>query len=255
MNKRLVLYEKREGVATVTLNRPDAKNAVNAEMASLLREIVKDLSWDDEIKVVLFAGTGGFCRGTDPEEISASGNRAALMERLSVASPVAGLDRPTIAAMEGDIFGQGLELGLACDFRVCTEPSRFAMDQVSYGDMPWDGGTQRLSRLVGRGKAVEMILTGETIDAKEAFRICLVNKVVPAGTLLETATALADQMASKAPVATRYAKEAVYKGMDLSLEQGLRLEADLYFLLHTTGDRTEGIRAFQEKRKPLFEGK
>jgi len=162
---------------------------------------------------------------------------------------------PTIAAINGDAFGQWLELALACDIRISAEDARFSMPQVTYGEIPWDGGTQRLARLVGRGKALEMILTGEVIDALEAYRVGLVNRVVPRKALMKEAIALASEMADKGPIALRFAKEAVCKGMDLTLEQGLRLEADLYFLLHTTQDRTEGIRAFIEKRPPKFEGR
>jgi enoyl-CoA hydratase/carnithine racemase len=128
------------------------------------------------------------------------------------------------------------------------------MPQVIHGDIPWDGGTQRLPRVVGNAKSLEMILTGEMIDAPEAHRIGLVNKVVPSKELMAETMSLAREMAAKGPIALRYAKEAVCHGMDLNLEQGLRLEADLYFLLHTTKDRTEGIEAFREKRAPEFEG-
>jgi enoyl-CoA hydratase len=129
------------------------------------------------------------------------------------------------------------------------------LPHIRLGLIPWDGGTQRLSRLVGRGKALEMILTGEMIDAQEADRIGLVSKIIPSGELIATATNMAREMASKGSIALRYVKEAVYKGMDLTIEQGLRLEADLYFLLHTTKDRAEGIQAFREKKTPKFEGK
>ena len=162
---------------------------------------------------------------------------------------------PSIAAINGDAIGIGLELALACDLRICTETAHFAMNHIMYGGIPWDGGTQRLSRIVGRGKAMEMILTGEVIDAQEAHSIGLVHRVIPDDEILTVVMDTAREIASKGPIAVRYAKEAIRKGMDLTLEQGLRLEADLYFLLHTTSDRTEGIKAFQEKRSPRFEGR
>jgi len=171
------------------------------------------------------------------------------------AKPVAELDKPVIMAINGNAVGQSLELALACDMRIASDTSHFGLPYINAGMIPWDGGTQRLSRLVGRGKAMEMILTGELIDAQEAYRIGLVNKVVPAQELMPVVMNIAQEMASKGPIALRYAKEAIHKGMDLTLEQGLRLEADLYFLLHTTMDRTEGIKAFQEKRDVHFEGK
>ncbi len=129
------------------------------------------------------------------------------------------------------------------------------MSQITAGEMPWDGGTQRLARLVGRAKALELILLGETIDAPEAHRIGLVHKVVPHDELMTVVMDLTQKMAAKSPVSLAYVKEAIHKGMDLTLEQGLRLEADLYYLIHTTGDRTEGIKAFREKRRPQFKGK
>jgi enoyl-CoA hydratase/carnithine racemase len=145
-------------------------------------------------------------------------------------------------------------MALACDLRIATETSVFGLPHIKASLIPSDGGTQRLSRLVGRSKALEMILTGETVDAQEALRIGLVNRVVPTGELMEVAMKMAKEMASKGPIALRYAKEAIHKGMDMTLEQGLHLEADLYLLIHTTKDRTEGIKAFQGKRSPKFEG-
>jgi enoyl-CoA hydratase/carnithine racemase len=146
-------------------------------------------------------------------------------------------------------------MALACDIRIAGETSRFGLPQIKKGLIPWDGGTQRLTRLVGRGKALEMILTGETMSAEEAYRFGLVSQVVPPKELMAIVMKMAREMASKGSIALRYTKEAVYQGMDLTLEQGLRLEADLYLLIHTTKDRTEGIKAFREKRVPKFEGK
>ena len=154
-----------------------------------------------------------------------------------------------------DAVGLGLELALACDIRICTEPCHFGFPHIEKGSIPRDGGTQRLPRLVGKAKAIEMILMGESIDAREACRIGLVNRIVPSEDLTASVMKMALEMASKAPFSLKYAKEAICKGMDLTLEQGLRLEGDLYFLLHTTRDREEGIKAFREKRTPRFEGK
>ena len=167
---------------------------------------------------------------------------------------VAAIEKPVIAAINGDAFGEGLELALACDVRIAAQNAHFGLPEIEAGLIPSDGGTQRLPRIIGRGKALEMILTGETIDAAEALEIGLVTKVVPAESLNAEVEALAKAMAAKAPVSLRYIKEAINKGLDLTMEQGLRLEADLYFLLHTTGDRTEGIKAFQQKRPPEFKG-
>ena len=193
--------------------------------------------------------------GIDLIGVVLGGNEEDKTKFLSLAEPIAKLDRPVIAAISGNAIGQGLELALACDIRIASETSCFGMSDIKSGLIPWDGGTQRLSRLVGRGKALEIILTGEVIDAQEALRIGLVHKVVSRKDLMEVAVKIAQEMVSKGPIALRYAKEAIYKGMDMTLEQGLRLEADLYLLIHTTKDRTEGIQAFREKRKPEFEGK
>ena len=174
--------------------------------------------------------------------------------QTNVAAAVAGIDRPVIGAINGDALGEGLEIALSCDIRLAARRARFGCPQVGEGLIPMDGGTQRLPRIVGKGKALELILAAETVDAKEAFEIGLVNKVVADEELASETEATAKTIAGKAPIALRYAKEAINKGLDLTLEQGIRLESDLYFLLHTTVDRTEGITAFLQKRPPQFKG-
>ena len=251
----MVIYEKRESVGVITLDSVSTGNAINSRMVSELENIRGEVAKDNDIRVLIVIGREAFCIGTDLEDASKFANKNESIKRLSVSSIIASFDQPTIAAIDGDSFGQGLELALACDLRICTERTHFRMDQILHGDIPWDGGTQRLSRLVGRGKALEMILMGEIIDAREADRIGLVNKVVPPEKLMGIVMEMSEMMASKGPVALKFAKEAIGKGMDLTMDQGLRLEADLYFLLHTTRDRTEGITAFQEKRSPEFEGR
>jgi enoyl-CoA hydratase len=226
-------------------------------MVSELTDIRDEINRDNDVKVVILTGSGqeAFSIGTGKKEPLSGEDKLMRIKRLSLASIMGAFKCPTIASINGNAFGQGFELGLACDLRICSENSRFAMTQVTDGEIPWDGGTQRLSRLVGKGKALELILTGETIDAKEAFRIGLVSNVVPSDQLMIAAMDIAREMVSKSPIALRYAKEAIHKGMDLTLEQGLRLEADLYFLIHTTRDREEGIQAFRKKRTPKFEGR
>jgi enoyl-CoA hydratase/carnithine racemase len=172
-----------------------------------------------------------------------------------VAASVASLYPPVIAAINGDALGQGLELALGCDIRISAETAHFGLPQVAQGLIPMDGGSQRLPRLIGQARALELLLTAKTIDAREALDLGLVDKVVPQDRLRPEVEALATRLAAKSPIALRYAKEAVIKGMDLTLDQGLRLEADLYFLLHTTRDRSEGVRAFLEKRQARFKGK
>ena len=252
-----VTFHTHDKIGIITLNRSDHKNTITAEIAMALSEIKTQIEYGSDVVTLVITGEGQevFCAGTDPHDYSAWDNREERMKRLQIASTVGSYNQPVIAAINGDAFDQGLELALACDIRIASSSACFAMSQIGNGVLPWDGGTQRLSRLVGRARALEMILLGETIDADQALKIGLVSHVVPADELMSVALKMAQSLAEKGPIALRYAKEAVYKGMDLTLGQGLRLEADLYFLLHTTEDRTEGITAFREKRSPLFKGK
>jgi len=242
-----IIYTKKDHIAQITLNRPEVGNIINQQLAQELEGVCRAINQDDDVYVVLLtgAGEGVFCRGSELEPGS---------PRYNVATAIASIDRPVIAAINGDALGQGLELALSCDIRLASNRARFGFPQVAQGLIPMDGGTQRLPRIVGKGKALELILTAETIDAEEAFEIGLVNKVVAGENLLSEAEAMAKTLAGKAPIALKYAKEAINKGLDLTLEQGIRLESDLYFILHTTADRTEGITAFLQKRPPQFKG-
>ena len=250
-------YEKKKHVGILQMNKL-VENRVDAiRLSDELAELCGEISRDDTIRVIVLteSAENPFPTETDTpgpflEERDEPGIRT-----WSLAEPLARLDIPILAAIHGNAIGQGLELVLACDLRIASKTSYFGLPYIKRSHIPGDGGTQRLSRLVGRGKALEMILTGELINAREALRIGLVNKLIPVDQVTDVALGMAAEMASKGPVALRYAKEAIYKGMDMTLEQGLRLEADLYLLLHTTRDRTEGIKAFQGKKTPKFEGK
>ncbi|MFC2020532.1 enoyl-CoA hydratase/isomerase family protein [Chloroflexota bacterium] len=237
-----VTYTGKDHIARITLNRPEAENFINQQLAQEIADICQRVNQDDNIYVVVITGAGDrvFCGGSEV--------------KMNVASAVASIDRPVIAAINGDALGEGLELALSCDIRLASDQARFGLPQLTSGVIPMNGGTQRLPRLIGKGKALELILTGEIINCAEAFEIGLVSKVVPQKSLAVEVETLARKIASQAPVSLRFIKEAVNKGMDLTLEQGLRLEADLYLLLHTTADRTEGITAFLEKRTPEFRG-
>lgn len=243
-----ILYAKKDHIARVTLNRPEANNIINQQLARELEDVSCQINQDDDIYAVVITGAGdkAFCCGSELESKE---------RRCSPANAIAGIDRPVVAAINGDALGQGLELALSCDIRLASSKARFGLPQLAQGIIPMDGGTQRLPRIVGRGKALELLLTAETINAKEALEIGLVNKVVSGERLVSEAESLAETIAARGPVAIRYIKEAVDKGLDMTIEQGLRLEADLYFLLHTTADRTEGIKAFLEKRPPRFESR
>ena len=245
MHYSTIIYAKEDHVARITLNRPEAGNAINQQLARELEDACLEANQDEEIYVVVIsgAGEGAFCCGSELEP-----------QESSVALAVAGIDRPVIAAINGDALGQGLALALSCDIRVASDRARFGFPEVGRGLIPMDGGTQRLPRIVGRTKALEIILTAETINAEEALEIGLVSKVVERQNLASEVDAVAGAIASKAPVALRYAKEAVNMGLDTSLEKGMGLEMDLYLLLQTTSDRAEGIRSFLEKRRPQFRG-
>ncbi|MBN1568586.1 MAG: enoyl-CoA hydratase/isomerase family protein [Acidobacteria bacterium] len=209
-----------------------------------LVDLCDRIALDERVRVIVLCFDGG----------TAFISQAGRGERISLVDAVAGLRQPVIGAIRGDAIGLGLELALACDIRIGMDNSRFSLPQVQKGCMPSDGGTQRLPRLIGRSRAMHMILTGESVDAGEAFRWGLINRIVPAGELLSAAVEMAREMAENSPVSLSYAKEALWKGMDLTLEQGIRMELDLYLHLFTTSDRTEGIAAYKEKRKPRFEG-
>ena len=243
-----LIYSKKDQIAQITLSRPEANNVINRKLAQEMEDVCLAINQDDDVYVVVItgAGDGAFCGGSELEPGSS---------KYSVATAIASIDQPVIAAIKGDALGQGLELALSCDIRLASQRARFGFPQVAQGLIPMDGCTQRLPRLVGKGKALELILTAETIDAEEALEIGLVNKVVAEENLVSEAEAMAKTIAGKAPIALRYAKEAVNKGLDLTLEQGVRLESDLYFMLHTTADRTEGITAFLQKRPPRFKGR
>ncbi|TEU02589.1 MAG: enoyl-CoA hydratase/isomerase family protein [Dehalococcoidia bacterium] len=246
MQYKTIIHEKKDQVCYITLNRPKVGNAINAQMSRELADVCRTINQDEEIMVVILKGAGGaFSSGSEPQEWEAGCDASRAIDSL---------ERVTIAAIDGAALGEGLELALACDIRIASERASFCLPHTAYGLIPGGGGTQRLPRLVGKGKALEMILTAEPIDADEAYRIGLVSKVVSVEELLSEVNEWAKRIITCGPIALRYAKEAVNKGLDFTLEQGLRLEADLYFLIQTTEDRMEGIRAFREKRLPQFKG-
>jgi len=259
MAYEVIRYELADGIATITLNRPAVHNAMNERMREELTACFGELARAEDARVIIVTGTGerAFSAGADIREFVAPQVPVRFRDSRRRVDFRAAMDRcpqPIIAAIRGFALGGGLELALACDIRIAGEDSQLGLTEVNLAIIPGGGGTQRLPRLVGRGKALEMILTGARVDAREAFRIGLVERVVPATEVLSSAQALARTLAEKAPVALRYAKEAVVKGLGVPLEDGLRLENDLATLLRTTDDRVEGAKAFLEKRKPRFTG-
>jgi enoyl-CoA hydratase/carnithine racemase len=255
-----ILYAVEEQVAIITLNRPEVHNAQNDTLRRELYRVFGALTTDDDVKVIVITGAGerAFSAGADIREFVEPASPTQLRERRKRIDYRSMMDRcsqPIIAAINGFALGGGLELALACDIRIAAENATLGLTEINLAIIPGGGGTQRLPRLIGRGKALEMILTGARIPASEARELGIVERVVPAGEALEAATELARTIADKAPIALRYAKEAVVKGLGMSLEDGLRLEGDLSTLLRTTEDRVEGAKAFLEKRKPRWTGK
>ena len=259
MSEEPVLYEVKDRVAVVTLNRPEVRNAMNTALREAMLRRFTALATDDDVRAVVVTGAGdrAFSAGADIREFVEPLRPTQYREqrrRVEFRQLIERCPQPIIAAIRGVALGGGLELALACDIRIAGDDALLGLTEVNLAIIPGGGGTQRLPRLIGRGKALEMILTGTRIPAAEALRLGLVERVVPAADVVENALDLAHELAAKAPVALRYAKEAVVKGLEMSLADGLALEADLSTLLRTTEDRLEGARAFLEKRKPVWKG-
>lgn len=251
MEYKTVSYAEDGQVAVITLLIPIETRDQWEQMSQELYECCERFKTNESnIVLVITEGTPGTLSMEKVFNITGSTNTASL----SLARPIAALERPVLAVIVGNAIGPGLELTLACDIRIASETSYFGLPHINFGVMPWDGGTQMLSRIVGKGKALEMTLIGELINAQEALRIGLVSYVFPAAQVRANAMKIAREMSSNSPISLEYCKEAIGQGMDLTLVQGLRLEANLYFLMQTTRDREEGIKAFKKKRKPEFKG-
>jgi enoyl-CoA hydratase len=234
-----------------------AQAQIDRTLLEELDEVCDAINDNADARVAVLTGHGdAFSTGWDAAELSPGAFDAEEWRRRP--SPFACLEtmgQPVICALNGDATSAGLELALACDVRIAVEGARFSLPETGQGLLPMAGGTQRLARLAGRGEALRMLLLGETIDAQEALRIGLVSAVAPREKLLAEAGALASRMAARGPLALRYAKEAVRRGLEQPLDQALRFETDLTVILQTTGDRDEGVRAFLDKRDPKFKGK
>ncbi len=260
MAGKSVSLEIRDAIARLMLCRPETDNAVGAPLVRELAGACEAIAAADGARVVLLTAEGEvFSRGWDWDALTGEGESPLAAMRAQGIPPdpfgcFAKLSRPVVCAVNGDAIGAGLELALACDVRIAAAEARFALPEVSLGLLPMAGGTQRLPRLIGRGRALEMIVTGETVAAEEALRIGLVSAVVPRERLAEEAEAIASRIAERGPLAVRYAKEAISRGLEMPLEQALRFETDLTVILQTTEDRAEGVRAFLEKRKAEFKG-
>ncbi len=246
-------------VAVVTINRPEAANALNRATMSALIEAVATVGDDPAVRAVVVTGSGekAFCAGADLKE------RAGMAEEdvrdfvrtiRDACTAIERLPQPVLAAINGVAFGGGCEIALACDVRVMAESAQIGLTETSLGIIPGGGGTQRLPRLVGRGRAMELIATARRVDSSEALALGLVQFVVPDGTAAAEAGEIAWRIAANAPVAVRAAKEAVRRGLDLTLDEGLALETELYERTLGTKDRLEGLTAFRERRPPVYRG-
>lgn len=260
MRYRKINCEITEFRAAIRLPPHKGGCTADEDTAAELRDCCHELLFADSVRVVTITGSGDvFATGRlqPPAEIAAAPmpDRIDWLTRMGAASAIAKLPMPTVAVLNGDAVAHGLEVALAADLRIVADTARLGMGSLRDCGFPYDGGTQRLPRLVGPGMARDMLFTGRTLSAQEALAAGLVNRVAPPEQLECVAAQLAQQIGSAAPIASRYAKEAVWASGDLSMTQGLRLEADLSVILHSTEDRAEGLRSFAEKRAPQFEAR
>ncbi|PSH04781.1 MAG: enoyl-CoA hydratase [Acidobacteria bacterium] len=254
-----IRYEKKDQVALITISRPKVLNALNTRTVQELSRAFQTVRDDDDVRVVILTGEGdkAFIAGADINEIVRLGPieaQAFAVRGQAVFSLIENCGKPVIAAVNGFALGGGCELALACTLRLASENARFGQPEVKLGVIPGYGGTQRLPRIVGKGRALQILLTGEMIDADEAHRIGLVNEVLPVAELLHRAEDLARKIIANGPIAVRYCLDAVNKGLDMTLAEGLAQEAALFGLSCATDDKNEGTSAFLQKRAPHFKG-
>src|ERR1041384_4390454 len=258
-NYETLLVERRDRIAVITINRPDKRNALNIKTREEGAAALEELRADDSVRVLVITGAGdkAFIAGADISEFA---GRTAVTQRdvmtgRSLFTAIDSFPKPVIAMINGYCLGGGCELALACDLRIASERASFGQPEINLGIIPGGGGTQRLTHLVGAGKAMELILTGEIINAQAAHAIGQVNRVVPHEELEAKTMEIASRIAEKSPIALRLAKEAVKTAARSSLDEGLRREIDLFALCFSSADKDEGVKAFLEKRKPEFKGR
>ena len=257
MSYEYILVAREPPIATVTLNRPQQLNALSSALIKELAEATESLDLDPEVRaIVLTGGEKVFAAGADIREMAeATPFDERVRTRMTYRDRLNRISKPVIAAVSGYALGGGCELAMSCDIIIASETARFGQPEVNLGVIPGSGGTQRLTRTVGKYRAMEMVLTGDYLSASEAERLGLVNKVVPPELLLEEAKAVATKIAAKPPLAIKLAKEAVLKSFNTTLDEGLDFERKCFYLLFASEDKKEGMKAFLEKRRPVFTGK
>jgi enoyl-CoA hydratase len=258
-NYETIMVERRGKVAVLTINRPDKLNALNGKVHTEGVAALEELRRDDGVRVLVITGAGekSFIAGADISEFEGQTpvSQRGLFHEKTFFNSIDAFPKPIIAMVNGFCLGGGNELAMACDLRICSENARFAQPEINLGIMCGGGGTQRLTRLVGEGRSMEIVLTGDMIDAQTAEKIGLVNHVYPASELEAKTMELAEKIAEKAPIALQLSKEAVKFASRSNLDEGLRREIDLFAICFSTEDKKEGVTAFLEKRKPEFKGR
>lgn len=256
MEYKNIIITKESGYAIVQFNRPEVLNAINVQLMAELVDALESLDKDDDVRCFVLTGNEkAFAAGADIKEMAdASAIEMLLRDQFARWDRIRKIKKPLIAAVSGFALGGGCELAMTCDMIIASESAKFGQPEINIGVMPGAGGTQRLTRAVGKAKAMEIVLTGKTITAEEALQWGLVNKVVPVEYCLQEAKNLAKDVASKPPIAVRLAKEAVLKAFDTTIEGGLEYERRNFYLLFASNDQKEGMKAFVEKRKPDWKG-
>ena len=259
MEQPLVLEDRSGQIRILTLNRPEVMNSFNFALLRELEEKVERFQWDPEVRVIVITGAGkAFCAGADLKErvtMPEEQVRQFIFTLRSLFTFIEYMNKPVIGAVNGIALGGGTELALACDIRIASESATMGLTETRLAIIPGGGGTQRLPRIIGRGKAKELIFTGRRVDAKEALEIGLVNKVAPAGKLIDECLEMAAMICEAGPIAISQAKYAVNHGCEVDLHSGLAIESNAYWVTIPTEDRMEGLTAFREKRKPVYKGK
>ncbi|TEB05040.1 putative enoyl-CoA hydratase echA8 [Pelotomaculum schinkii] len=259
MENTLIDLKVAEGIATVTVNRPKSMNALSREVLEQMEQVIKDVAKNDQVRALIITGAGNkaFVAGADISamvDMTAQEAREYSIVAHNLYGMIEQLPIPVIAAINGYALGGGCELALVCDIRIAASTAKLGQPEITLGIIPGFGGTQRLSRLVGKGKANELILTGGMIDAETAMSIGLVNAVAPPEKLIDAAVDMAKKIIANGPLAIKYAKEAIHRGLQMSLDQGCKYEIELWTDCFTTEDQDIGMKAFLNKQKPSFKG-